>query len=113
MSPPSALTEQALKKLNREFQSDTLSVGPVHSLLRQLGVVIESSVIFECFPDSGRTFVLRMVGPDSAVYEADLDADNPDECKLEVIGSFPRGGKRRTQTEDAAIQVILDEVRRA
>ena len=103
---------EALRRLNAEFQADSLPFGRVHKALQALGADPERCVVFACYPDSGDTVVLKYVSLENAVYEADIDLSADSGSTLEKVGEFPRGGNRATQIEDSSIRTLLDELQR-
>ena len=100
---------EALNKLQSEFQSDELDglQGVVHRRLRGLGVEPQCCVLVQWFPDGG-TYFLELVSNDCRVIQVDLDLDSAEHDILEVVGAFPRGGRRRVQRIDKLISELLD-----
>ena len=92
------------------FQKDRLACGKIHNALTAFGIDPSRSVIVDYFPDSGNTWILRLIDHSHRYCEFDFDSSSLNLCTLEVLGDFPRFGNKRMQIEDTIIQELLTKL---
>lgn len=96
-----------LRQLNDAVRIGSSGMTRLADAISGLGYDIRTCVVVEAFPDSGNTWVVRLLSTDSMMVELDIDLDDSRQSKTEV--SYPSGtGRRREQAALNAAKVLLE-----
>ena len=81
----------------------------IYSAVDLLGFERKRCLMFEVFPDSGNTYVVRLLKHDGIAYELDLDLDNP---QLSTIEEMDKSyfAKRSGQITWKVLEVMSKEM---
>ena len=75
-----------IKELNYRFHDLELSPDGIYRELEKLGVDIQRSILIEIFPDSGDTYVGRIINQDSNLLAFDVDCSD---SKFSAVVQIP------------------------
>ncbi|MCY0964083.1 hypothetical protein [Parathalassolituus penaei] len=68
---------KSIKELNCRFHNLEFSPDGIYRELEKLGVDIQGSILIEIFPDSGDTYVGKMIDQDGKLLAFDIDCSDP------------------------------------
>lgn len=74
-----------LRTLNRSFWSGALEPRELVDSLLRLGYDSQNCVLFQLYPDSGSTWIVRLMDQECEMYELDIDVADPASLCVERI----------------------------
>ncbi len=89
-----------IQELNARFIARSFEPKALRNALELLGYNLDRCVVFEVFPDSGSTWIVRLMSQDGILQELDIDLEESGENRIERLDlSIFRKGVGRLQYE--------------
>ncbi len=88
--------------MNRAVDRNEIEPQRLLQVLRQLGYELKRCAIFEMYPDSGQTWIVRLMKHDGSIDEIDVDLIDSNECKIESVNPAKYRKRSNLKTLNAA-----------
>jgi len=77
--------ETHLRELNRVIRSEAFQPKALPHALRIAGYDLANCIVLDCLPDSGETWLVKLMTWDKDLVEIDLDLSNSEETRVSRI----------------------------